>query len=361
MAVLPCRLFSKVHVLLVTGLLALSLQSGALAAYDARWVEVPNSTYNGRGLPAIVYDPILDRIVMYGGGMWLLGQDTQPTFYCSNQILEFKSGDWREISLWNTPSALIRPRVNANSCYDASQDRIIIAGGTAGASYQDTWSIEGDGVQKVNESFPSGNDGKALFFNTIRNSCCYVHETGRVYELKNEQWGALSHSLPDWGVGAAHYLFGFASSYDPTTGILVIFGGESNFPPPPLVLVSDTFIFDTNTNTWTKVSPVTHPSARYYSRMVYVPSRNRHILVGGEDLSGVASNQVWEFDDAALSWRQLSIENPSGRTYHQIVYDNKNSKLYSIGGYDQDSQYYTSIYELQFITPTAVKSWKQYE
>ncbi len=340
----------------------LFLVNNTSAQFDARWVEVPNSSHITRELPGVVYDPSGDRIIMFSGGMWFNRTGANSTFFCTRQFQEFTSVGWSEIPFGGATTK-IRPRTWVNYCYDSSSNRIVFGGGgDVPNSYTDTWALQGNTLTQINTNLDGANEGKGFFFNSVRNSVCFLRGDGQIHELQNDSWVSLAFSTPTWGI-SPHELFGFSFSYNPNSGKLVVFGGETGFPDPPLSLISETHIFNANTNTWTEPQPALSPEARFYGNMVFHPVRGTHILFAGTTYANKLDD-IWEFDDTTNTWSELLIENPRTVSHHRLIYNPTDQKVLSIGGYEvpEQTNQVSRIYELQFIAPAGVngKDWQSY-
>lgn len=121
---------------------------------------------------------------------------------------------------------------------------------------------------------------------------------------------------------------GAAVAWNFTTNRLVVFGGDSGTglvgtTAIPVTLLGDTWEFDPATNTWTDVTPVAgSPSARRFSSMTWDPSTGGMILFGGEDAITspltTPRNDSWLFLSGV--WIPLSpTTTPPGRRLHSLV------------------------------------------
>ena len=113
-----------------------------------------------------------------------------------------------------------------------------------------------------------------------------------------------------------------------STNRLVVFGGDTGTglvgtTAIPVALLGDTWEFDPATNTWTDVTPVAgSPSPRRSASMAWDPSTGGMILFGGED--AIASpapaprSDTWLFLSGV--WIPLSpTATPPGRRFHSLV------------------------------------------
>jgi len=141
------------------------------------------------------------------------------------------------------------------------------------------------------------------------------------WEFKDSGWTKLHVKGPDprWG----HKMV-----YDKNIGVVVLFGGcyESNY-------FNDTWIWEGNTATWSKIATDNLPAARCSHAMTYDRVSKKVLLFGGKTLSDVPLNDLWEWD--GNDWKLL-IEHapPKPRYNHGFVYDEKRNKSILFGGFD---------------------------
>lgn len=328
------------------------------AQYDARWVELPSSSYMPKLSSGVVYDPDRQSVFVVGGCVkYLLDGVSAVSTYYSSEAAEFTSGSWRQLGGLGSSFGQFRPRREVLSCYDPVNHRVVVGGGASDWDYHDTWVVSGGVATEIDDgSLPGGTGGKGMFFDTLRGSACYIEEKGRIYSLQGNLWTSLGTTSPGWGgTGQDRACFGY--SFDPGNGKLVVFGGYANYPTP--TLNGDTYVWTSASNSWTKPSPVQSPSARIYPAMVFDAQRGKHILFGGDHYG--ALSDVWEFDDALMTWTQLAIENPVSRSEHKMVYDSGSQRVLSVGGgtgyYWAPTGWVSTITELQFIKANHAATW----
>jgi hypothetical protein len=94
--------------------------------------------------------------------------------------------------------------------------------------------------------------------------------------------------------------------YQPGTDRTILFGGHS---PGDVYFSDETWAYDYNTNTWTQLTPTTHPSGWRLHSMVYDEAADKMVLFGGiagnwlkEDIS----DELWIFDPVLDEWSQLT-------------------------------------------------------
>ncbi|MFW9890759.1 MAG: Kelch repeat-containing protein [Candidatus Thorarchaeota archaeon] len=156
---------------------------------------------------------------------------------------------------------------------------------------------------------------------------------------------------------------GFA--YDSMRDRMVLFGGMRDINTNDRL--NDTWLYNTNTDTWTEVLPTLAPSERRAHGMVYDSESDRFIIFGGED--GDVLNDTWAFDPGTNLWTQMSPSlAPSHRFAHKMVYDSESDRVILFGGYNggsvnQPSSYFGDTWVYDFntdswenVTPTSSPS-----
>ncbi|HNT28296.1 MAG TPA: hypothetical protein PKH10_08985, partial [bacterium] len=131
---------------------------------------------------------------------------------------------------------------------------------------------------------------------------------------------------------------GSAMAYDSVRGKVLLFGGFNG-----AASTNETWEWDGAS--WTKLNPLTRPSARAGHAMAYDSARGKVILFGGAIES--SNNETWEWD--GTNWTQRYPTNkPSARNSHAMTYDSVRGKVVLFGGgdyYDGDSHDYQDTWE----------------
>jgi hypothetical protein len=122
----------------------------------------------------------------------------------------------------------------------------------------------------------------------------------------------------------------------PTPGRLVMFGGGLA-PAASHVMDGTTWEFDTQTLTWTDMTPAgPSPAARQLANIVYDSWRGRTVLFGGTNGFGSpVYGDTWEWDGAA--WTNVSpvaAPAPPPRAWHAMAFDSARGRTVLFGGYD---------------------------
>jgi hypothetical protein len=112
------------------------------------------------------------------------------------------------------------------------------------------------------------------------------------YDYDTNTWTAIEST------GGPSYRSGHTRVYHPGTDRIILFGGH----PGAVEFSDETWAYDYNSNTWTLLSPSTHPSGRQYHTMVYAEASDKMVLFGGiagNWLREEISDELWIFDPVA--------------------------------------------------------------
>ena len=120
-------------------------------------------------------------------------------------------------------------------------------------------------------------------------------------------------------------------AYDSASKIVVMYGGQKDLGEVNWVF--DTWSFDYNTNTWTKMEPAVTPYATF-TPLVYDSESDMIIAYGGAHADHVASNQTWTYDYDTNTWSNAepSTTPPLGLGGGDAVYDSESDVMILHGG-----------------------------
>jgi hypothetical protein len=181
-------------------------------------------------------------------------------------------------------------------------------------------------------------DDKAVMFSGAYGSGSFVHlDDTWVYDLGDNTWSNKTLVRLKPGIRRGHVL----ATIHGTDRVLLFGGWNGGY-------LGDTWVYDLSNDTWTEMKPATKPSARHSHAMAMINGKNKVLLFGGYD-SGGTSGETWVYDLNSNTWTKKSpVTKPSGREYHAMasVYDD--DKVVLFGGYINSSGYKndTWIYDL---------------
>src|SRR3990172_2852961 len=89
---------------------------------------------------------------------------------------------------------------------------------------------------------------------------------------------------------------------------MIVFGGISSVATGERTN-DETWSFDYDTRTWTRMRPSMAPRARQTAFMAYDEARDRSVLFGGAvSFSGLRLSDTWTYDGAANVWTLVDDE-----------------------------------------------------
>jgi N-acetylneuraminic acid mutarotase len=268
-------------------------------------------------------------------------------------------------------SDLITPtnRYGHTLVYDISNSRIILYGGvikSEGMSVwhiNDTWSYYGNNQTWVpikTISSPGLIAHHATTYDSVnRKIICFggLTESGDVlnstwiFDCDTNEWSKSSPSLePSPRADSSMY-------YDSNNGKIILFGGHGSVGDS-ISYLNDLWVYDVNNNTWTRRESVNSPEARYGHRVVYDSLTCQAILFGGRTARGVR-DEVWTYDYSNNSWQLIDQGlKPGGRYWHTMAYNTNNHQVIMFGG--RESEYIsTALLSDTWIYDIMQNEWKQ--
>lgn len=359
-------------------------------------IETHGPTPEVRDLMTAVYDPNDQRMVVFGGwsgeeylnDVWMLSLDSRPR--------------WEKIQRLRTPkSTNPGPRRDYVAVYDPIEDRMVLFGGTNGDFLNDVWVLTLGGgemwtPQTTGGAGPSGRNGGGAIFDPSRNELVVFggYDTNwradvHHLSLTTKQWsGGLESNPPsprrdyasaldaggdrvlyfggtvalnesqglnvadlwtrsldpqgewtllDAGMGAGMgskpgARHGSSAFFDVQSGGFYVFGGYGVGNGPGQNWLNDLWRWDSSTG-WSPVAVSgPPPSIRMYTSIVYDAGRDGYVLFGGHPNY---LNDVWVLQlRPSPQWTQMTPSGtpPSPRFNHAAVMDDTNDRMIVHGG-----------------------------
>lgn len=275
----------------------------------------------------MVYDTKNNVSILFGGAV-----DNRNNYLDDTWIFNSTSNLWKKLNPYNNPS----PRYHPGMVFDIEEEKVILFGGTSTSGFlSDTWIFDfqdNQWTQIFPENQPqSGADSSLIYdrinnrtimFGAFINSGVYLDETWAFY-YRNTTWIKLdTENKP-----SARYGAGFI--YDTFNNKGILFGGRGTTHK------NDTWLFDPITDSWTEIVLEDAPESRYWHEMVYDQVNYKIVLFGGNNPNtiGKSRNDTWIYNCNENQWLEInSINVPSARVSHAMVYDTLNRKVILFGG-----------------------------
>ena len=285
----------------------------------------------GRYGPGSVYDPQLQKTIIFGGGTQnLTGYELFNDMWTYNST----GNIWSEIVPTNKPSA----RSGHTMVYDSTNQKTILLGGWDEniGLMNDTWIYDSQ-TNQWTEVFPittpENRQSHAMYYDPIfqkvilfggyRDTFPHFSDTWE-YNYTANSWTELNPSISPPG------RYGSKMVYDPINQRAILFGGRTTS------IMNDTWIYYYGNNTWTELITVGSPDTRYWHGMVFDSNNQKVIVFGGRHAGapGEALEDTWIFDPSTNQWTEiLPLSHPSNRMDFSMVYDSNSQKAILFGGF----------------------------
>lgn len=285
---------------------------------------------------AAIYDPVRDRMVVFagdGGGegyrndLWAMSLSGSP--------------EWTQLTLDGT---LPTTRPGLVAVYDATCDRMVVFGGYDGGFLNDVWGLTLSESPTCSPLVPGG-DAPAVrgwhsaIFDPVNGGLITFGGEHSPFEPLKDVWRLSLNGTPAWsalslgGVERPDGRSASAAIMDPLRNRMVMFGGGAGIGPH-----NDVWLLSlAGVPTWSTVTPLgTPPPARRDHTAIYDPVRQRMLVFGGRD-GTERFNDVWALSlDGNPVWSAIvpSGTPPAGRFSHTAVYDPVRDRMVVFGGTD---------------------------
>jgi hypothetical protein len=306
-----------------------------------------------------VYDPVRDRIVLFGG----LTCSHEGNFPSSDTwSFDLTTRTWQIIA---TQGGIPPARDQACGVYDSVHDRLVIFGGRNGSTvYADLWALSLSGTPTWTELTPaglrpSGLAGASAIYDSQRQRMVIfggvlasglLQNLSFALDLSDDHWT----QIVDAGVARPSPRRGHVAVYDNALDRMLIFGGSN-------VADTSTYAYYFADSSWSPRLPTTGTVNPAVATGIFDPVRNRLIVAGATTqildlgtntwtaLPGPVPNittaaaydptrdlmvvdELHVLDLTNLTWRAHSHPQPSVRANHTAIYDPTHGRMVLYGG-----------------------------
>jgi len=307
---------------------------GELTESDGVWWELPPATPRSRH--AMIYDPVRDRMICFGGqdgvrrnDVWTLSLETNPKWTFLRPSGAAPSARWYPIAI-----------------YDPVRDRMVVFGGDDGSARNDVWALSLGESPQWTQLTPTGTPPTARYLHTA----IYDPVGDRMVVFGgfwnwNDVWVLALGGSPQWtkltpsGTPPSGRCYHTAVC-DPVGGRMVVFGGFTG-----ALLANDVWALSLGANPqWTDLQVSgPPPRARYSHVSIYEPVLDRVVVFGGRFSFGEVydNNDVWAFSLGAIpEWAELTPlgTKPTARSGQAAVHDPAGDRMVTFGGNDGSFQ-----------------------
>ncbi len=314
----------------------------------SEWSAADAQGPSARTGPAMAYDPVHDRTVLFGGtdkggvlhdawelrnGQWARLPDGPPgaalpsmTFDgTSGRLAVAVDGGYFELdgSVW-TGLGPLPPATVGNAhwiVYESATQRILLLGHRADGQVH-TWARVGQSWTELSRASLSAFSLRAVTSDRTHGGVLGL-TAGQVAFWNRD--GELSQSGGFIEHPIAH---GAAAANDLRRRQVVLFGGADDVAGS--MLFDRTWVFDGVG--WSQPPLIARPGVRRQHAMAYDPVRDRTVLFGGSNASGVLGD-TWLWNGSAWS-KPLTPVAPPPRAFTAMAFDPRRGKVVLFGGSD---------------------------
>jgi len=230
--------------------------------------------------------------------------------------------------------------------YDVDNDRVVLFGGWAGASTNETWTFDlnANGWSRMYPAVsPSARDVSAMAYDAqSRRVILFGGSSGGgetwAYDSGTDTWTNMAPAT------APPSRLGAQMVYDSEFDRIILFGGHND------ELLGDTWVYDDESNTWTAMAPASDkPPPRFCQAMAYDAESHRTVLFGGDPGTGLTPgddfSDTWTYDFANNIWTNMNPpEAPAGKAFASAAYDSESDRIVLFGGSNKPEE--TCMYNL---------------
>ena len=299
----------------------LEIESNSTSIWES--LMNPSIKPSARDSHSMVYDVAHERIILFGGF-------TSGDFNDETWVYNLTDNSWTNMNPSTKPSA----RIEHSMVYDTAHERVILFGGSNSSGYNDeTWvyNLTDNLWTNMNPlTKPSARDGHSMIYDVVHEKVIlfgggddgdYDDETW-IYNLTNNSWTNMNPLTKPSARDCS------SMAYDSAHERVILFGGYTSGG-----FNDETWVYNLTDNSWTNMNPLTKPSARYGSSMVYDVAYDRVILFGGQD--GDYDDETWIYNLTDNSWTNTNPSTkPSARDFHSMAYDAAHERVILFGGND---------------------------
>lgn len=275
------------HIILYGG--ATALDAGTKVSYDLgdtwqwlgdHWVRLSTAHDAGtRSGQVMVYDTNRSRIVMFGGRRTDVATKNQAVL---NDTWIFRNGDWSQLATPNSPPG----RTVTGAAFDPVRDRIVMYGGN---------TISTDG----------------------KNTVTTLHDT---WEFDGTTWNQRGSDGPKISKPII--------TYDNATNQVILLGLDETSSTKTATLM---YLYDASAGTWNQAKPDGLPPCVNESQVAFDPETNSVILNGGVCADSATTEETYSWD--GTKWTKLDIKTVLDRTFGAgVAYDPTTRTLFQYGG-----------------------------
>jgi N-acetylneuraminic acid mutarotase len=283
----------------------------ALDLDQQRWtkMDVPSGPAP-RLSPGLVYDPSHHQLILFGG--YRNSGRINDTW-----LFDLENNEWQEVFPAESPVG----RSDMGLAYDENNQIAVLFGGYCidfeRDKCHDTWIFDpalNEWMEMDPVSSPPVMYGHSLDYDSKENSFSLFgghmsefSESGMSSAGYNNSIWSYSYQENNWveippdGYNGPRKRYWHQAAYLAQEAGLFVFGGDGGYG-----YLDDSWIFEEDTESWSRVNPDQSPPARIVGSLVYSPDYDQLILFGGlnDDFNNL--NDTWIYTASTAAWEQIS-------------------------------------------------------
>lgn len=322
----------------------------------ANITSMNSSTLLPRTNHQMVYDEINNQIILFGGEV----SGGSLNDFEATWIFSSENKTWTKLSNIQSP----RGRFNHRMVYNSLNGKVFLFGGISTTTYvqvNDTWEFDPETKEWTELhplNSPSVRCAHGMYFDPVYNEIILYGGVNSPTSVSDEMW-IYNYTTNNWyqifptnSPGAG---YGHSFVYDEDQQIVVLFGGRIG----NMYLKNDIVFFNRTSISWEKKYPASKPLARYYVGMVYNSEDENFVMFGGDndETPTRALGDTWIYNSQSNTWLEIdSSVNPAPRSKHAMVYDKYLNKVILFGGIGEN---FNVIYDDLWIYDPISMTWSQ--
>ncbi len=285
---------------------------------------------------AMVYDPVNEKVLLFGGSIW---QNSRYTFY--NDLWSYADGVWTEI---NVPGAKPSGRFNIPMVYISNTHQLFLFGGFSSTDrIGDTWVYDiadNQWTRFDTDTNPPRRSDAAIAYDEEHNVVVMFGGYSINDVILDDTW-VFDFSLMDWVEMTPQNKpleqYGGHMVYDSVNGELLMYPGHWNLRSDGTLISNgygdEIWIYNYEEDAWTELETTPKPRARYWFNLAYDTKNGELVLFGGSAGREYQLSDTWLYDYASNSWREIGTESqPPVRANSYMAYDESRDIIVLFGG-----------------------------
>ncbi|NHJ87277.1 MAG: hypothetical protein FK734_17570 [Asgard group archaeon] len=305
----------------------------------------------------MVYDSQNNQLVLFGGEI----KDGSLADFNTTWIFSSINQSWSKLSSDNSPGA----RSNHQMAYNTITGKILLFGGISkatGSQVNDTWEFNPTTnlwTELHPTNAPSARAAHEMYFDPEYNEVILYAGVHSSVSTCNDMW-AYNFTANNWyeinHTNSPGYGYGQSFVYDEVNKVGVFFGGRFD----DMTLKNDVWLFNRSSISWIKKEPTIKPQERYHLAMVYNPIEHYFVMFGGDNefVPARALSDTWIYNSQSNEWAEVQTNiYPPACCKHEMVYDQYLDRVILFGGVGEA---FSVPYNEMWFFNCNTSTWSQY-